>query len=86
MDGFVPYLMTLGNHDQDNTPSSTANYNAYFPSSRFDQNAWYGGHYGGNNDNSYTLFEAAGMKFMAIKTYQGDAHNNRTPMRAVRRS
>lgn len=65
----VPYAINVGNHDQ--TPGGNANsftelYNAYFGETRFLGRQYYGGHYGDNNDNSYQLFEAGGMKFIVI--------------------
>ncbi len=62
------YGLTVGNHDQSphGTPGGTANFNAYFPYTRYASRPWYGGHYGTNNDNHYVLFSASGMDFIAI--------------------
>ena len=57
----IPYGVLPGNHDQ-----PTTNYNIYFGVSRFDGRGYYGGHYGSNNDNNYSLFSAAGMDFIVI--------------------
>ncbi len=57
----IPYGVVPGNHDQ-----PTTNYNAYFGVSRFSGRGYYGGHYGTNNDNNYTLFSAGGMDFIVI--------------------
>jgi hypothetical protein len=57
----IPYGVVPGNHDQ-----PTTNYNAYFGVSRFWGRDYYGGYYGTNNDNNYTLFSAGGMDFIVI--------------------
>jgi hypothetical protein len=57
----VPYSVVPGNHDQ-----PTTNYNSYFGVSRFTGRGYYGGYYGSDNDNNYTLFSAEGMDFIAI--------------------
>jgi len=65
----LPYGICVGNHDQDpeGNPDVTANYNVYFPYTRYEGVApWYGGHYGTDNDNHYILFSAGGMDFIAI--------------------
>ena len=38
----------------------------YFGVARFDGKSWYGGHYGSNNRNNYSLFSASGMDFILI--------------------
>ena len=66
----LPYGITVGNHDQ--TPSgkptgnSTQLYNTYFGESRFLGRTYYGGHFGSNNDNHFSLFSASGMDFIVI--------------------
>jgi hypothetical protein len=71
----IPYGIAVGNHDQ--TPAgspgtlasqgSTTNlYNLTFGAPRFGGRAYYGGHYGINNDNHYDLFSASGLDFIAI--------------------
>jgi hypothetical protein len=64
----VPYCATVGNHDQapNGNPSGTALFNAYFGSARFQGRAYYGGHYGSDNDNNFSLFQAGGMDFIEI--------------------
>lgn len=75
LDGAVPYSMLPGNHDLDQTLTEekkwvltrgTKGYNKYFPPSRFEKYAWYGGHMGETNDNNYCHFEACGMKFLVL--------------------
>jgi len=74
LDGFVPYSMVPGNHDMDHDTApgskarlrSTKLYNKYFPPSRFEKYAWYGGHMDDTNVNNYCFFEACGMKFIVL--------------------
>jgi hypothetical protein len=66
----IPYGIAVGNHDQ--TPGgnpaagSTQLYNTYFGASRFSGRTYYGGHFGSNNDNHYSLFSASGMDFIVV--------------------
>jgi hypothetical protein len=67
----MPYGLTVGNHDQEpccgGSPGGTANFNTFFPFTRYMGIVpWYGGHYGTKNDNSYYLFSASGLEFIAI--------------------
>jgi len=77
LDGEVPYILCLGNHDMGYAPSSAATgrsavsretrFNEYFGPTRFEPYAWYGGHRGtDNNNNNCCLFEAGGMKFLMV--------------------
>jgi len=79
IDGVVPYMLCLGNHDfgyqedPEKPPRlwfaahrGAANYNKHFGSSRFEGTPWYGGHFGQGNENYYSLFEAGGMKLLII--------------------
>lgn len=62
LDGYVPYGVLPGNHDQ-----PTDLFNRYFPYTRFAGQPWYGGHYPADkNDNSYQLFTAGGLDFIVI--------------------
>jgi hypothetical protein len=58
--GYVAYSVGPGNHDLGGL------YETYFGVSRFTGKSWYGGHYGADNYNSYSLFSAAGMDFILI--------------------
>lgn len=65
----IPYGMTVGNHDQvpsGDATGATTFYNQYFGESRFAGRAYYGGHYGANNDNNYQLFSAEGLDFIVV--------------------
>jgi hypothetical protein len=79
IDGVVPYILCLGNHDfgyeqnPDKPPKSwfavkrgAANYNKYFGPERFEGKPWYGEHLGEGNENYYCEFDAGGMKFLII--------------------
>ena len=61
----LPLTLIPGNHD---ALDSLANYNVFFPASRFSGKTYYGGHYGSGsaNANNYVLFDASGMSFIAI--------------------
>lgn len=71
----IPYTVALGNHDG-NRAGGFANhaqfredsvfYNRYFGVERFRPRAWYGGHFGRNNNNHYTLFSAGGLDFVVL--------------------
>ncbi|NOT35087.1 MAG: T9SS type A sorting domain-containing protein [Candidatus Eisenbacteria bacterium] len=65
----IPYGICVGNHDQSpigDADGTTTFYNQYFGSARYAGRAYYGGHYGGNNDNWFDLFSAGGLDFLCI--------------------
>lgn len=63
----VPFSVNPGNHDSLGSVGGVlAHYDAHFPTTRFAGKPSYGGHYGTNNDNSYSLFNAGGMHFLVI--------------------
>ncbi len=66
LDGVVPYSVAPGNHDMDVEKRDTSLFHQYFPASDYQDNEWYGGNYQGKNDNNYTFFESAGMRFMIV--------------------
>jgi hypothetical protein len=71
LDGEIPCFVVPGNHDYDNlcggSGKLTTNYNTYFPHTRFQNYAWYGGNYPyGKNDNNYGFFSADGEDFLVI--------------------
>ena len=70
LDGKVPYAIAIGNHDMGPSGNTigrkTVLFNKHFGVARFEKEPWYGGHYGDNNDNSFYLFKAGGMKFLII--------------------
>ncbi len=76
LDGEVPYILCLGNHDMGHAPgpgatgrsavSRETRFNDYFGAARLEACPWYGGRYGKGNDNSYALFEAGGLRFVIV--------------------
>ena len=62
--GNVPYSVGVGNNDFTGTDYSL--FETYFGLSRFESKSWYGGHYGSNNVDNYSLFSASGMDFILI--------------------
>jgi len=66
----IPYGVVVGNHDQAKSQfplsGKTDFYNKYFGVSHFKGRAYYGRHYGDNNDSHYDLFSAGGVDFVAI--------------------
>ncbi|MGB0578749.1 MAG: metallophosphoesterase [Limisphaerales bacterium] len=72
--GRVPYGISVGNHDMTGAGNSSL-FQEFFPSSRFAKFDWYAGCFerpaakvaiSGNNANSVQLFEAGGLKFVAL--------------------
>lgn len=61
----IPYSVGPGNHDLP-LYSSPSHYNTYFGVARFSGKSWYGGNFGGDNYNNYSLFSASGMDFILI--------------------
>ena len=58
--GNVAYSVGPGNHDLGGS------YETYFGVSRFTGKSWYGGHYGSDNLNNYSLFSASGNDFILL--------------------
>jgi len=58
--GNVSYSVGPGNHDLGGL------YNTFFGIDRFSGKAYYGGHYGSDNYNNYSLFSASAMDFILI--------------------
>jgi hypothetical protein len=72
----IPYDVTVGNHDQwpyaiSSPDTTTKSYNLRFGSTRFDGRPYYGGHYGTNNDNHFSLFSGGGLDFLVISIEYG---------------
>lgn len=79
LDDVVPYLIGVGNHDMgyEKTPAPGRFWvsnrrdsllSDYFPPARFAGNPLYtyGGNFGGGSENYYLLFEADGLRFLAL--------------------
>src|SRR3546814_563142 len=65
----IPYGVAVGNHDQGpNRDASTAvpHYNQFFGVDHFKGRAYYGGHFGADNDSHFALFSAGGKDFIVI--------------------
>lgn len=65
----VPFSIDVGNHDQSpqgDADGTTTFYNQYFGETRFLGRDYYGGHFGANNDNRFSLFSASGYDFIVI--------------------
>ena len=76
LDG-MPYGVAVGNHDNgayvhDDKPFSTSMFNKYFGVARFKGRAYYGGHYGDKNDNSWILVRAGNLDVLMVNLeYRG---------------
>jgi Secretion system C-terminal sorting domain len=76
LDG-IPYGVAVGNHDMTPWDYGTTNfYNKYFGIDRFSGRAYYGGHYGSNNDNHFDIFQVGLLKFIAIYIKYGEFDYN----------
>ncbi len=67
LDGAVPYLVTMGDHDYDSGPTYAPGmrlstmYNTYFGYDRFNKYSWFGGHYPeSGSQNMYGFFSSPG--------------------------
>lgn len=72
IDTSIPNVLNVGNHDDCSseqpciTYSSTELFNQTFPFTRFENQPWYGGHFGTNNDHHFALFSAKGIDFVVV--------------------
>ncbi len=73
--GKVPYGISVGNHDMVGGSGDSSLFQSVFPKSRFQNFDWYGGCFSrssggqavsGNNANSFQLFQAGKMEFVAL--------------------
>lgn len=64
----MPYGMGVGNHDSNPrfTHDRTEAFNARFGVDRFAGRAYYGGHYGDDNDENWITFDAGGLEFVVV--------------------
>ncbi len=66
----VPYGVAVGNHDNkvlgDNRVPNTTRFNQFFGVDRYAGRAYYGGHHGTTNDNSWVTFSAGGVDFVVV--------------------
>ena len=74
----IPYGIAVGNHDNgsyvhDDKPFSTTRFNKHFGVARFKDRAYYGGHYGDSNDNSWILVRAGNLDVLMVSLeYRGE--------------
>lgn len=85
LDGVVPYVMTVGNHDMLPGPASiadstrnTTNFNQTFPYTRYHNKPWFGGRMTNDNfipsdtyDNSFHFFSEGILEFMVVSLEVG---------------
>lgn len=64
----VPYGIAVGNHDQTvrGEAGRAVLFNEHFGVARFEGRAYYGGHYGSTNDESWFTFSAGGLDFVVV--------------------
>jgi hypothetical protein len=64
----MPYGLCVGNHEQRpiGTPDGTENSNRFFGVDRFSGRSYYGGHYGGDNDESWVHFSTGNLDFIVV--------------------
>lgn len=73
----IAYGIAVGNHDNgahahDDIPFSTHLFNKYFGVARFKDRAYYGGHYGKRNDNSWIIVRAGNLDVVMVNLeYRG---------------
>jgi len=66
LDGQVPYVLCVGNHDMDDE-GDTSGFRATFPVSRFDGEPWFGGTREPDAmDNAYFTFDVGGVPWLVI--------------------
>jgi len=71
LDGQVPYLMAIGNHDYANAKpaartAGTTGFNQFFGPSRYAGASWYKGNYQGSNENFYGVVTINGRDFLIL--------------------
>jgi hypothetical protein len=71
LDGVVPYVFPLGNHDYDKGDKAplkrlVANFNKYFGPSRYQGKGYYGGNYKGSNENFFAVVTLGGKDTLIV--------------------
>jgi hypothetical protein len=70
IDGVVPYVLAIGNHDYDNlNPGArqATNFNQWFGPSRYAAYPWYGGNFpNGSNENFYANVNLGGVEYLIL--------------------
>lgn len=65
----VPYVMTSGNHDlfpYHRVHRRQSQFSRYFGPKRFADQPWYGGHFQGASENSFSRFESQGHRWLVL--------------------
>ena len=71
LDGQVPYLMAIGNHDYANAKpaartAGAQGFNQFFGPSRYSGASWYKGNFQGSNENFYGVLNINGRNFLIL--------------------
>ena len=70
IDGVVPYVLAIGNHDYDNVnpgARGVTNFNQWFGPSRYAGYSWYGGNFPqGSNENFYANVNLGGIDYLIL--------------------
>ena len=70
IDGVVPYVLAIGNHDYDNVnpgARQVTNFNQWFGPSRYAAYPWYGGNFpDGSNENFYANVSLGGVDYLVL--------------------
>ncbi len=69
LDHGIPFGVAVGNHEQTPTgdaDGTTAMFNRFLGVARFEDRAYYGGHFGATNDNHYEIFSAGRLDFVIL--------------------
>ena len=69
LDGKVPYLLAIGNHDYEGANPSkrlATTFNSYFGPQRYAGLPWYSANLNGSNENFYGTFEADGKTYLVL--------------------
>jgi len=70
LDGVVPYVLAIGNHDYDNLAPGArqvTNFNQWFGPSRYATYPWYGGNFpDGSNENFYANVTLGGVDYIIL--------------------
>ena len=73
----MPYGITAGNHDTNNTPADMSYFTKYFGADRFSGNKWYGGDLD-NNQSHYDLITISGTDYLFLYLGNGVEDTDRT--------
>lgn len=70
IDGVVPYVLAIGNHDYDNVnpgARQATNFNQWFGPARYAAYPWYGGNFpDGSNENFYANVNLGGVDYLIL--------------------